>query len=180
MLLFVACEGTTTYENNPRSSDSTTTEDNKQLTEYKIEEASDRAELPKAIGYVNDFEKLLTEEQISMYTQIIVDYEKKTGNEIGIVSTDNFTPYANIGEYGKELINFWGVGKKDENNGLLIIVSKNKQQVRISMGLGTEKEFENAAAQEIIDKIMVPRLSEGDFAKAIYDGLKAIISVWGE
>jgi uncharacterized protein len=174
----VACDSAATYADNREISDTTAIEENKQTTEYKIEESSDKAELPESVGYVNDFEKLFTDEQISMYTQIIVDYEKKTGNEIGIVTTDNFTPYANINEYGKELMNFWGVGKKGEDNGLLIIISKNKREVRIGLGLGTEKEFTSVAAQEIINKVMVPSLSEGDFAKATYDGLTAVIKAW--
>jgi len=174
---FIACDSEVTHTEEDKTTDTDNTKKDNSTTVNK-DNSNDKVNLPKSLGYVNDFEGLFNEEEVKMYTDIITAYEAKTGNEIGIVSTDNYNPYPTIAEYGKELINFWGVGKKDKNNGLLIIVSKKRQEVRIAMGLGTEKVFSSEESQEVVDNVMIPHLSNGDFAEAVYDGLEAIIKAW--
>lgn len=171
----IACE---TAEHDKKTGDDNSLLHKIEASNMAMDTSSDKTVLPENGGYVNDFENLLTDEQVEMFTQLISNFEKKTTNEIAIVTVANTTPYSNLGEYGTKLFNHWGIGKKGLNNGLLLIVSKNKQEVRIATGLGTEKTLTDAVCKEVIEQVIVPRLREGDFAKGIYDGLQALMARW--
>jgi len=86
---------------------------------------------PDYIGYVNDFEKIFTVEQISELNDIIKNHEKKTTNEIAIVSISSYEPYETLFDYSFDLAYYWGIGKKDKNNGIVIVFGKQIRQIRI-------------------------------------------------
>src|SRR5689334_12013386 len=94
---------------------------------------------PKAERYVNDFDDILTTDQENTLNTVCSDYDKKTTNQIVVATFKSMEPYENIETFGTALYNEWGIGTKEKNNGLLIVVFKENHKVRISTGLGTEK-----------------------------------------
>lgn len=60
---------------------------------------------PKPIGYVNDFEDILTPEQEKKLTELITLYEQKTTNEIVVVTISSTEPYSDFDQYAVELSN---------------------------------------------------------------------------
>lgn len=131
--------------------------------------------LPKYVGFVNDFENLLTSEQERYLTQIIAAHEKKTGNEIVVVTVNDFYGYQNIVDFSLELANAWEVGKKDKNNGVLLVVSKYWSGVRIENGYGIVQKLTNAETKEILEKDILPHFRSEFFYEGIRDGVEAII-----
>ena len=134
--------------------------------------------LPKYIGRVNDFEHILTDNQIKNLTKIINDFEVKTTNEIAIVTVDSIRPYEDIVPYSVDLGTLWGIGKKGKNNGLLVVVSKGLRKIRISTGYGTEKILKDEICKKIIDTQMIPEFKNGDYYNGIKNGLLALIDKW--
>lgn len=81
---------------------------------------------PEKIGSVNDFENIFTEKQKEELTQIIIDFEKQTSNEIAIITLTEIHPtYEDFDKYCLDLSNYYGVGKKEKDNGLVIVFSTN-------------------------------------------------------
>ncbi len=58
---------------------------------------------------------------------------KETTNEIAIVTISSFEPYETLFEYSLELGNYWGIGKKDKNNGIAIVFGQKIRQIRIQV-----------------------------------------------
>lgn len=133
---------------------------------------------PTPTGFVNDYENILTTTQEKRLTKIIEAFEKKTSNEICIVSVSTILPYTNFAQYTTNLANAWGVGKKDKNNGLLIVLSKKAREVRIGTGLGTERILTDKICTTIVDKTMIPEFKKGNYFKGIKAGVKDIIKHW--
>jgi uncharacterized protein len=71
-----------------------------------------------------------------------------------------------IEDFATQLANRWGVGRKDTNDGILILLAKNDHQHRISVGLGLELVLtdEKCAA---LGKEMVPLLRKGKYEDAL-------------
>ena len=134
--------------------------------------------LPKPKGWVSDFENILNEAQKRDLTLIIENFEKKTGNEIAVVTVDSIGPYTDFMKYAVDLGSFWGIGKKDKNNGALIVVSKKLRKVRILTGLGTEKILTNEICAQIINQSMVPDFKAGNYYLGIKSGLQDLIRRW--
>ena len=130
--------------------------------------------LPKAIGYVNDFEGVFTEKEIEELTQIIKKHEKETTNEIAIVTITSFEPFPTMDAYSLALARYWGVGKKEKNNGIVITFSVSLRKIRIENGLGIEERLTDQESKEILQTIMIPELRAGNPFRAIKKGLTAI------
>jgi uncharacterized protein len=130
------------------------------------------------VGYVNDFEHLLDSTQIKQLTRLIVGFEAKTTNEIAVVTISDFNTYGNdIEAFSKDLFNSWGIGKKDKNNGMLIVVSANKRLIRISTGMGINTTLTDDMGDHIINDIMIPEFIKKDYATGITNGVVEIIKI---
>jgi len=146
---------------------------------YPVFEKNDTIEcvnFKNTVGYVNDFENIFTKKESDTLFEIILNHEKKTTNQIVIVSTSNIASYKNINDYSLDLANCWGVGVKGKNNGIAIVLSKKLRAMRIQVGDGLLDKLTNQETKKIIDEIIIPDFKEGNYYKGIKNGLEAIIS----
>ena len=132
------------------------------------------------IGFVSDFEHVFSADERIELNRIIVDYEKSSSNEIVIVSIDTIPSNWDFDQFSISLFNQWGIGKKNINNGILILFSKNLRKIRITTGRGTEKKITDEDCRELINKLIVPYFKEGDYFSGIEYAIKSIIKKWKE
>ncbi len=132
-----------------------------------------RASALKPAGLVNDYTNTLSEQEASSLESLASDIEKETAAEIGVAVIRSLEG-RNIEEYANEIFNNWGIGKKDKDNGVLILVSINDRQMRIETGYGIEPVLPDAACGRIIRNVMAPRFRENDFYGGIYGAVTAI------
>src|SRR3982751_4570223 len=68
----------------------------------------------KPIGWVSDFEKILTQSQVNYLDSIIQLHEKQTTNEIAVVTyepdTSDIKTIKDFDRFSSALFNKWGVG----------------------------------------------------------------------
>ena len=124
--------------------------------------------IPKSKGYVSDYENIFTEEQKSELTNILLDYENKTTIEIAILTVPDFE--SDIADFAQKTATEWGVGKKDVNNGLLIVISKNKKVLRCQTGYGLEGYLPDGWLKHIGDSIT------SNYKDRYYDGTLELIN----
>jgi len=135
---------------------------------------------PDYTGYVNDFAGILDNASASDLEALITGIEQDTGAEIAVVTIDTLEGIT-IEEYAVQLFEQWGIGKADEDNGLLILVALAERQVRIEVGYGLEGVVTDLEAGRIIDEIIVPNFKNEDYSRGIYDAVVTISNqVYGE
>ena len=127
---------------------------------------------PEHSGFVNDFANVFTEDEKSQINNFLSDFEKETTAEI-IVVTVNSLEGLSIEQYASELFNSWGIGKKDTNNGILLLISIGDRKVRIATGLGLENTVTDDEAAKIID-IILSYFKESKYGQGAFEGVKAI------
>lgn len=130
---------------------------------------------PKPTGYVNDFENILTDAEEQELTTLIRELESQTTDRISIVTLTSLDPYDNIDDYSLDLANYWGVGQKDKDNGILIAIGKELRKIRIQNGFGIEKRLTDAETKRIIDEVMIPEFKNDKYYKGLKKGVEAII-----
>jgi uncharacterized protein len=81
-------------------------------------------------------------------------------------------------DYAVELGNRWGVGKKDQENGLIILFSRTMREAFLATGYGTEKILKDEICKAIIDSTMVPFFKEEDYFGGLKAGLLECIKRW--
>lgn len=84
---------------------------------------------------------------------------------------DEIEPYANA------LFRAWGLGEKQKNNGVLLLVAPNEHKMRIEVGYGLEGTLTDALSKIIITNAMAPRFKLGDYGGGIERGVDDIITV---
>lgn len=131
---------------------------------------------PEQSGYVNDFENILTIDQ-GLEVKL-TQFEKETSIEVTVVTTPDFQD-TYIEDYAVKLFEEWGIGKKDEDNGLLILVSSAMHESRIEVGYGLEGELTDAKTGKIQDKFMIPYFKEDDYDTGISKGIDAALAELG-
>ena len=132
----------------------------------------------KPTGFVNDFAQVLTAEEKANLEATLSQYEKKTGNEIVIATVptlDNEAPE----DYAIKLFAEWGIGKKDKDNGLLILHAPNERKIWIEVGYGLEPYIVDAKAASIYRNILTPAFKENRFGDGYKAAVKAIIDTIG-
>ena len=141
--------------------------------EITEEEPLSEEAYPEPVGYVNDFADIIEQEYEDKINTLAIDLEEKTTAEIVVVTIDSLEGKT-IEEYAFGLFNFWGIGKKDINNGILFLVSLKELSFRIEVGLGLESVITNDIAKNILDEIVMPRFQEGEYGLGSYECAKEI------
>jgi uncharacterized protein len=78
-----------------------------------------------------------------------------------------------IEQYAQQLFDHWGLGSKDRNYGILLLVSLGDRRARIELGAGWGRDHD-ADAQYIMDALIVPAFKSGDYSGGIRQGVDAL------
>ncbi|MBS1612580.1 MAG: TPM domain-containing protein [Bacteroidetes bacterium] len=125
-------------------------------------------ERPSPPRLVNDLGGFLSSGEAAELERKLVAYDDSTSTQITIVSVSNLNG-ADKAQYATELGEKWGVGRKKEDNGVLILLSKEDRQIFIATGRGVEEYLPDITCRRIIANQIVPRFKQGDY----YGGLNA-------
>ena len=79
-----------------------------------------------------------------------------------------------IFDYSMKVADRWKLGKKDTDQGLLMVVAVNDRKMYILTGYGLEGTLPDAAAKRIISDDITPRFKQGDYAGGITAGINRI------
>ncbi|MGW8169729.1 MAG: TPM domain-containing protein [Sulfurovaceae bacterium] len=114
--------------------------------------------------------------QKSILEQKLADYERNSSNQIVIVTLKSLDGY-DISDYGYQLGRHWGIGQAKKNNGVLLIIAPNERKVRIEVGYGLEGALNDATANTIIQKDILPFFKSGNYYEGTGKGIDSIIKV---
>lgn len=129
---------------------------------------------------VNDFTGTLTELQKQDLENKLVAFDDSTSTQIAVVIIQSLDGY-DVAEYNVALGRSWGVGSKDFNNGVVLLIAKGDRKLNIATGYGVEGALPDVTCKHIIDDEIVPELKADDYFRAIDKGSDAIIkAVKGE
>lgn len=115
---------------------------------------------------VNDLTGTLTPEQAAALENKLVNYDDSTSNQVAIVIIPT------VGDYPSEdvalrILRDWGVGNKDKNNGIVILIAKDDHKIRIEVGYGLEGAIPDITAKAIIDNDITPAFREGNYYRGL-------------
>lgn len=131
---------------------------------------------PALTGRVVDQAGILSPAVKEELESALADHENNTTNQVVVVTIKNLSG-VNISEYSLKLGRYWGIGQKDKNNGVLLVVAPNDRRVRIEVGYGLEGTITDAFCEVIIDNYIVPEFKKGDMEGGIKIGAQKILAL---
>jgi uncharacterized protein len=128
---------------------------------------------PKLKEFVTDNADLISMEDEQKIIEIAKKIEQETSVEIAIV-TINSLEGLDKETYALELFEQAGIGKKDKDNGLLILIAIEEREYRVEVGYGLEGLIPDSSKVTIGTRVLEPNFKQDEFGKGIYESLIVI------
>lgn len=131
---------------------------------------------PKLTGRVVDEAHLLRPEQVLDLTSKSEALDAQTGRQF-VVATVPSLEGRTIEDYGYRLGRAWGIGQKDKDDGVILLVAPNERKVRIETGYGARVFLTDAVSSIIIRNSILPHFKRNppDYGGGIVAGANEII-----
>lgn len=137
-------------------------------------------DVPRAVPLlktpVTDLSATLSGQQIAQLAARLRAFEQRKGSQVAVLIVPTTQPEA-IEQYAIRVAEQWKLGRKNVDDGALLVVAKDDRTLRIEVGYGLEGVLNDAISKRIVDDIIVPRFREGDFYGGINAGVDSIMNV---
>jgi len=124
--------------------------------------------------YVNDFAGVFSSEQVLQLRSTLSLLRSETTAEAVVVTVETLEGYDPI-TYATTLGQSWGVGKKDTDNGLVILYAKAENKIAVVSGYGIEGILPDSKIGRILDEQYVPLRDAGNVSQGIINATKAYV-----
>ena len=119
----------------------------------------------KPQGYVNDFAGVLNAETKEKLAALCAEVDQKAKAQIAIVTVSSLEGEP-IEQYSIDLATAWGIGPKQKDRGVLILVAPNDRKYRIEVGYGLEPILPDGKVGGF-GREAVPFLRQNDYSGAV-------------
>jgi len=124
---------------------------------------------------VNDYTKTLSSTQVQQLENKLVAFSDSTTIQIAVVLIQSLQGY-DVSDYGVQLAQKWGIGGKENDNGILLLASIGDRKVTIQTGYGVEGAVPDAIAFRIINDEIKPAFTRQDYFTGLNNATDALIS----
>ena len=138
--------------------------------------AAEDAPIPPLTGRVVDINATLTAEQRRELEASLEAFEKRKGSQIAVLITGTTFPEP-IESFSLRVAEAWKIGRKGVDDGIVVVVARSDQVMRIEVGYGLEGAVPDAVAKRLIEEEFIPRFREGDFYGGLRAGLDRLMRV---
>ncbi|WP_406684632.1 TPM domain-containing protein [Seonamhaeicola sp. MEBiC1930] len=136
----------------------------------------DIPEKPEFQTSVYDYINLLESSQKNSLEGKLVKYSDTTSTQI-VVAIIKSTNGENINFLGAQWGEKWGIGQKEEDNGILILLARDDRRIAINTGYGVEHLLTDAMSKRIIERDIIPFFKRSDYYGGLNRGADAIFEV---
>ena len=127
---------------------------------------------------VHDEAKVLQQTTIDQLEKNLKIYEDSTSNQLAILIVQSLDGDV-LEEYSIRIVEKWKLGKKEKDNGVLLLVAVDDHKIRIEVGHGLEGVLTDAQSNRIIRNEMAPAFRRNDYDAGIQAGINGIIKTIG-
>lgn len=136
--------------------------------------AAGEVAVPALSGRVVDQTATLSPAQIQTLDHKLADLESRKGSQVAVLIVPTTAPET-IEQYSIRVADQWKLGRKNVDDGAILLVAKNDHTLRIEVGYGLEGVLPDVTSNRIINEVIVPRFRGGDFYGGINAGLDRMI-----
>lgn len=116
-------------------------------------------------GYVNDFAGVIDDQAELQIEQLCATIERDTGAQVAVVTLKSLEGEP-IEDVANQLFRRWGIGKKETNEGVLLLLAIDDRRSRLEVGYGLEPYIPDGYAGSLLRELR-PWLRAGDYTQAV-------------
>lgn len=143
-----------------------------QAKEYTIKEIP-MVHLQDRTRYVSNPDGILSSSAVATMDSILYALEEKTGIQtlvVAVTGIEGGDCFDFAYRLGKEM----GVGQKERDNGLVVLLSTDERCIQFATGYGLEGVLPDAICKRIQNRYMVQHLGKDDWNTGMVEGIRAI------
>lgn len=126
--------------------------------------------------YIYDEDNIIDDDVEENLNKMLVELEEKTEVEFAVISVESLLDRS-IEDYANNLFNTLGIGKKGEDNGILLLFSRSDEKVRLEIGRGLEGCLNDSKCGRILDDYFVPYRENDEYTEATKLTVNAVLKV---
>jgi uncharacterized protein len=130
--------------------------------------------VPPLQGHLTDLTRTLNAEQAQAIEQSLTAFENRKGTQIAILIVPSTGPEP-IEPFSIRVAEKWKIGRKRQDDGVILVIAKADRAVRIEVGYGLEGVLTDLHSQRIISDTILPHFKQNDFYGGITTGIADII-----
>lgn len=136
-------------------------------------------DFPRPGGHVNDFAGVMDASVRENLEGTLAALAAKTGAEVAVAAVPDMGGL-DVNTYAAELFKAWGIGSKERNDGVLLLLALKERKTRIEVGYGLEPLITDAKSGMILDGYVLPYFRKGDFGTGLQQGALALAQLIAE
>lgn len=133
------------------------------------------ADVPALSGRINDLAQLLDTQTRARLESKLAEYEGKSGHQFALLTLETLDGDA-LEPFSIRVVEAWKLGKKGQDDGLLLLVVKNDRKIRIEVGYGLEGTLTDALTARVTRNILAPAFRRGSYAEGIERAFDALMT----
>ncbi|MEG6548920.1 TPM domain-containing protein [Desulfocurvibacter africanus] len=130
-------------------------------------------DVPPLTGRVMDLADLLQPETETWLNDNLAELERTDSTQVVVLTIPSLEGES-LEEYSVRVAQAWGLGRRDFDNGVLLLVARDDRAVRIEVGYGLEGKLTDLLAGRIVDNEIVPHFIAGDFDGGVIAGVTSL------
>lgn len=131
-------------------------------------------EVPPYHGYVNDYADMISPATEAKLDQALQAFDRTDSTQVAILTIPSLAGDA-LEDFSIRTVDKWGIGQKDKDNGVLLLVVKDDRKIRIEVGRGLEGVLTDLLSGRIIDDVITPYFKAGRMDDGFAAGTAALI-----
>ncbi len=131
------------------------------------------AYVPPPLGHVNDYASLFSEQFTENLEERLNSYKGKTRTQIAVLTVDSLKGES-VDDFARDVYAEWAIGDKYKENGVLILLSKDEQLVRIEYGPGLAGYLTAERTEAVAEEIIEPALESEAYEEGMLSAVNAL------
>jgi uncharacterized protein len=132
--------------------------------------------VPPLTAPVTDLANLLSAPDAAALNAKLLTFAQEKGSQVAVLIVPTTQPET-IFEYSFRVADTWKLGRKGVDDGALLVLAVNDRKSHLQVGYGLEGAIPDIRAKQILDDIMRPYLSRGDFSGGVNAGVDSVIKL---
>jgi uncharacterized protein len=128
---------------------------------------------PVPFTFVTDQAKLLSAADAKKLDGGLRKYAESTGTQVVVVTVPSLNG-TDVADYARQLGTAWGVGQRDKDNGIVVLLSGKEHQMSIQAGSGLRSAITPEVTSRVMQE-MTPAFKQNNYFAGLRKGLSSLM-----
>lgn len=126
--------------------------------------------------FVSNPDGILSADAVYTLDTMLYRLRSSGAAEVAVVAVESIG-FEEPREFATALFRYWGLGNKEQNNGLLVLLVLGQGAIEIETGYGIEGDLPDAICKRVIEQLMIPPFKQADFDSGMVAGVEALTNI---